>query len=122
MSLTVGDRLGHYDVTVFIGEGGGMGQVYRVRDTKLDRDVALKVLPGSEGPLQFLGARPNRKRTARTLSCDTLSTERRPCVPVLHARLVACMERFGPLRKEAAPQKVERSLRPVSEPPLKDER
>ncbi len=44
MSLTVGDRLGHYDVAEQIGEGG-MGQVYRARDTTLDRDVALKVLP-----------------------------------------------------------------------------
>ena len=44
MPLTVGDRLGHYDVTALIGEGG-MGEVYRARDTKLDRDVALKVLP-----------------------------------------------------------------------------
>ena len=44
MALAVGSRLGHYDVTALIGEGG-MGQVYRARDTKLDRDVALKVLP-----------------------------------------------------------------------------
>ncbi len=44
MPLTVGSRLGHYDVTALIGEGG-MGQVYRARDTKLNRDVALKVLP-----------------------------------------------------------------------------
>ena len=44
MALEVGTRLGHYDVTALIGEGG-MGQVYRARDTKLDRDVALKVLP-----------------------------------------------------------------------------
>ncbi len=44
MALNVGSRLGHYDVTALIGEGG-MGEVYRARDTKLDRDVALKVLP-----------------------------------------------------------------------------
>jgi serine/threonine protein kinase len=37
-------RLGVYEVTAQIGEGG-MGQVYRVRDTKLNRDVALKILP-----------------------------------------------------------------------------
>ena len=44
MPLNVGSQIAHYDVTALIGEGG-MGQVYRVRDTKLDRDVALKVLP-----------------------------------------------------------------------------
>ena len=44
MPLNVGSRLGHYDVIALIGEGG-MGEVYRARDTKLDRDVALKVLP-----------------------------------------------------------------------------
>ena len=44
MSLEVGSRLGHYNVTALIGEGG-MGQVYRATDTKLNRQVALKVLP-----------------------------------------------------------------------------
>ena len=44
MSLNVGSQLGSYSVTAKIGEGG-MGEVYRARDTKLDRDVALKVLP-----------------------------------------------------------------------------
>ena len=44
MALNIGSRLGHYDVTALIGEGG-MGQVYQARDTKLDREVALKVLP-----------------------------------------------------------------------------
>ena len=43
MALEVGSRLGHYDVTAKIGEGS-MGAVYRARDTKLDRDVALKLL------------------------------------------------------------------------------
>ena len=44
MALAPGTRLGIYEVLTLLGEGG-MGQVYRGRDTKLNRDVALKILP-----------------------------------------------------------------------------
>jgi hypothetical protein len=46
MSLSAGGRLGPYEILAPIG-AGGMGEVYRARDTKLDRDVAIKVLPAA---------------------------------------------------------------------------
>ncbi|HET9370554.1 MAG TPA: protein kinase [Vicinamibacterales bacterium] len=44
MSLAAGDKVGPFEIVALLGEGG-MGQVYRARDPKLGRDVAIKVLP-----------------------------------------------------------------------------
>jgi hypothetical protein len=65
MALAPGSRLGPYDVVGSIG-AGGMGEVYRARDPRLDRDVALKILPAS------FAADPERlarfEREAKTLA------------------------------------------------------
>ena len=65
MSLSAGARLGSYEIVSPLG-AGGMGEVYRARDTKLNRDVAIKVLP------ETFGADPERlarfAREAQTLA------------------------------------------------------
>src|SRR5262244_3051707 len=44
MPLTIGSQLGSHEITALLGKGG-MGEVYRARDLKLKRDVAIKILP-----------------------------------------------------------------------------
>src|SRR5215467_9109888 len=65
MSLAPGTRIGGYEILAAIG-AGGMGEVYRARDRKLDRDVAIKILP------EAVAADPERiarfEREAKTLA------------------------------------------------------
>jgi Tol biopolymer transport system component len=65
MTLAAGTKLGPYEIVSPLG-AGGMGEVYRARDTRLDRTVAVKILPShlSENP----EARQRFEREARTIS------------------------------------------------------
>lgn len=65
MRLSPGTRLGPYEITVAIG-AGGMGEVYRARDTRLDRTVAVKVLAPELGADPVF--RQRFEREARTIS------------------------------------------------------
>src|ERR1051326_5702254 len=64
MSLSIGEKLGPYEILAPIG-AGGMGEVYRARDTRLDREVAIKVLPRS---FATNAARERFQREARAAS------------------------------------------------------
>ena len=65
MQLAPGARLGPYEIVAAIG-AGGMGEVYRARDTRLDRTVAVKVLPAQFAADPQL--RERFEREARTIS------------------------------------------------------
>ena len=71
MSLAIGTRLGPYDILSPLG-AGGMGEVYKARDTRLDRTVAIKILPETlAGDPQF---RARFDREARTIAQSNRAT------------------------------------------------
>ena len=65
MSLAPGTRIGSYEIVGSLG-AGGMGEVYRARDSRLQRDVAIKVLP--DAVAQDADRRARFEREARTLA------------------------------------------------------
>ena len=64
MALAIGSRLGPYEIVAPLG-AGGMGEVYRARDTRLEREVAIKVLPDQ---LSSPDTRQRFEREAKTIS------------------------------------------------------
>src|SRR5438309_10637112 len=76
MALTAGMKLGPYEILAPLG-AGGMGEVYRARDTRLERDVAVKVLPAN------LSSDPNlRQRLER--EAKAVSKISQPHICTLH--------------------------------------
>jgi serine/threonine protein kinase len=76
MSVAPGTRIGPYDVISMLG-AGGMGEVYRARDSRLDRSVAIKILPES--------FRKDPERLARfEREARTLASLNHPNIAVIH--------------------------------------
>ena len=76
MSLDPGTRLGPYEILAPIG-AGGMGEVYKARDTRLDRTVAIKVLP------EHVASDPNLQQRFER-EAKTISSLNHPNICTLH--------------------------------------
>src|SRR6202022_3579573 len=76
MGLATGTKLGPYEIQSALG-AGGMGEVYRARDTRLERTVAIKILPAQ------LSSDPIRKQRFER-EAKTISSLNHPHICVLH--------------------------------------
>jgi eukaryotic-like serine/threonine-protein kinase len=93
--VTIGTRLGPYEIIAPIG-AGGMGEVYRARDTKLNRNVAIEVLPATVA--QDPERRERFEREARTIAA------------LNHPNIVTIQRRFPRLRTRPGSYLIEAPL------------
>jgi len=73
MGLSAGTRLGPYEISAPLGSGG-MGEVYRARDTRLDRTVAIKVLNSSLASSPELKQRFEREAREAERRCPNVNS------------------------------------------------
>ena len=91
MALIPGTRLGLYEIVGALG-AGGMGDVYRARDTKLNRDVAIKILPDAFAD--------DTERVARfTREAQTLASLNHPNIAQIYGILEEPASPLGPARR-----------------------
>jgi Tol biopolymer transport system component len=95
--LSAGDQLGLYEIVALIG-AGSMGQVYRARDTKLNRDVAIKVLPPAlANNAQYMARFEREARTLAALNHPNIATVYGVEQDALVMELVEGADLHGPL-------------------------
>ena len=95
----IGKTLAHYEITALLGKGG-MGEVYRARDTKLGREVALKLMPADLTDVADRLAR--LRREARTLA--SLHHPRIASLFEFETPLLFAARRVSPLEPSLVPR------------------
>ena len=102
MPLTTGTHLGPYEIVAPLG-AGGMGEVYRARDTKLNRDIAIKVLPESFAL--------DADRVARfTREAQVLASLNHPNIAQIYAVEMRSGLNSGPSQPEMSPDLISAAL------------
>jgi len=110
LSVTIGTQLGSYQITSLLGKGG-MGEVYRARDTKLKREVAIKILPE-----EF--SRNEERVSLFQREAELLASLNHPNIATIHDLQEANETRFLVLELiegETLAEQIQRGLIPVEE-------